>query len=124
VLSGVLLEVSKVNKLLDFSYLHENILVPTIDLAVEREYLNKSEAKILRLGIKEQSFKSGDITKILADLTPRQRTHQINKMREAGFIKPIEENARIYVVNFMNNTLMRGLIKVLEQQEFIPPTDK
>jgi len=124
VLSGVLLEVSKVNKLLDFSYLYEHILVPTIEMAVEREYLNKPEAKVLRLGIKEQSFKAGDLTKVLTDLNPRQRTHQINKMREAGFIKPVEENARIYFVNFMNNTLMRGLIKVLEQQEFIPPTDK
>ena len=124
VLTGILDEVTKVNKLLDFSYLYKNILIPTIDLGVERGYLNETEVKILRVGIKKQLFKATDLDESLPALTSRQRTHQLAKMKEIGFIKPIKENSRIYHVNFTNNFLMRSLVRILEKEDFIPAIDQ
>ena len=124
VLAGILVEVTKVNKLLDFKYLYKNILVPTIEHGIDRGYLNSTEAKILRIGIKEQVFKAGDLEKAMEALTPRQRTHQIMKMKEAGFIRPIKEKSRSYHVSFLNNFLMRSLIQTMEKEDFIPPIDK
>jgi len=123
VLSGILIEISKVNKLLDFDYLYINILSPTIEYGAERGYLNEIETSILKAGIKHQSFKSTDLEQSFSGLSPRQRTHQITKMRNSGFIKPLKENGRTYYVNFMNNFLMRGLIRTLENDVFIPPID-
>jgi Fic family protein len=121
VLTGILGEVKKVNQLLDFDYLYKTILVPTINLSIERRYINKEEAKVLSFGIKSQQFIASDLTDTLKGLTSRQRTHLISKMKESGFIKPLQENGRKYYVSFMNNFLMRSLIQVLEREGFIPP---
>lgn len=120
-LTGILGEVSKVNKLLDFDYLYHKILVPTINLGVERRYINKDEAKVLNIGIKKQKFKAGELNEALNYLTSRQKTHLLSKMKEAGFIAPMTDNGRTYYVSFMNNYLMRSLMHVLEKEKFVPP---
>lgn len=124
VLDGILKEVSKVNKLLDFDFLYRHIMVPTIELGVERGYLNSVEATILSVGIKRQKFKAADLDDVLKKLSPRQRTHQLAKMKDAGFIKPLKDKGRTYYVSFKNNFLMRSVITILEKQGFIPPIDK
>ncbi len=123
VLSGILSEISKVNKLLDFEYLYEHILVPTIDLAVERGYLNKNEESILRVGIELQEFKSSDLDNAQLGLTQRQRTHAITKTKESGYIRSVTNKGRSYHVVFMNNFLMRCLVQILEKEKFIPKID-
>jgi len=123
VLSGILEEVTKVNKLLDFDFLYKNILVPTIKLGAERGYLNKAEAKVLNIGILKQSFKATELDEAFEGLTSRQKTHLIAKMKESGFIRPLKENGRTYCVSFMNNFLMRSLIQVLKRENFIPAID-
>lgn len=123
VLSGILGEVTKINQLLDFDYLSKSILIPTIEHGVDRGYLNQVEAEILKIGIKHQKFQSSDLDHILFNFSPRQRIHQIKKMKDSGFIRPFQENGRTYYVNFMNNFLMRGLIQTLEKEKFIPPID-
>ncbi|WP_417659150.1 Fic family protein [Pseudidiomarina sp.] len=120
VLTGILHEVTKVNKLLDFEFLYGKILVPTLDLAKERGYLTKEEARVLSIGIEKQHFKAGELDDTLDSLTVRQRTHLIAKMKDAGFIRPLKPNGRTYSVSFMNNYLMRSLIQVLEREDFIP----
>lgn len=124
VLTGILKEVTKVNNLLDFNFLYKKVLVPTIDLGIERGYLNKDEAKVLTVGIKKQKFKASELDDVLENLSTRQRTHLISKMKESGFIKPLEKNGRTYYVSFMNNFLMRSLIQVLEKENFIPPINQ
>ncbi len=124
VLTGILEEVTKVNKLLDFEYLLKNVLTPTINLGIERGYLNKEEAKVLTFGIKKQRFKANELNEALDDLTSRQKTHLISKMKDSGFIKPLTENGRTYYVSFMNNYLMRSLIQILEKENFIPPINQ
>jgi len=123
VLSGILEEVTKVNKLLDFDFLYKNILAPTIKLGADRGYINKEEAKVLNLGILKQSFTANELDEAFDGLTSRQKTHLISKMKESGFIKPLKENGRTYYVSFMNNFLMRSLIKILEKEKFIPSID-
>jgi Fic family protein len=123
VLGGVLGEISKINRLLDFDYLLENILMPTVLYGQERKYLTDLEASALKVGIKKQVFKSSDLDSIFKGMTPRQKTHQIAKMKDNGFIQPLEEGGRTYYVNFMNNYLMRGLIRVLEKEGFVPAVD-
>ncbi|KPD24301.1 MULTISPECIES: Fic family protein [Idiomarina] len=120
VLTGILHEVTKVNKLLDFKLLYKKILVPTLELAIERGYINSEEARVLSVGIKKQHFKAGELKEELGALSARQRTHLVSKMKESGFIRPLKENGRTYSVSFMNNFLMRSLIQVLEKEDFIP----
>lgn len=121
VLTGICKEISKVNKLLDHSYLLENILKPSISLGRDRGLINKTEEDILKMGVEKQSFKSSDLETILLDTTPSQRSRVIAKLKLNGLIQPLKENGREYCVVFNNNYLMRSLIQTLEQEEFIPP---
>lgn len=120
VLQGIVDEISKVNKLLDFEYLHTNILLPTIEMANDKGYLSKIEVNVLLKGISIQKFKASELEDALVGLNSRQRTHQLSKMKETGLIMPLEKGARTYFVNFMNNFLMRCLIQILEKEQFIP----
>jgi Fic family protein len=121
VLEGILAEVTKINKLLDFSYLKTKILHPTIERSLARKYLTKSEARILAAGINHQEFNSSDLSSTLSGLSSRQRTHQISKMKKANFIQPTKKGGQTYYVNFVNNYLMRSLIQILSEESFIPP---
>jgi len=120
VLTGICAEISKVNKLLDHSYLSDSVLKPAIAIGRERGLINKQEESVLKMGVERQLFKASDITNILPKLTSRQRTHLITRLKANGLIKPLKENGREYIVLFNNNYLMRSLIQMLEHENFIP----
>lgn len=99
--------------------MHQKILVPTINLGIERGSLGKEEAKVFNSGKKK--CKASELGEALDGLTPRSRTHLTSKMKDSGFIRPLIANGQTYCVSFMNNFLMRSLIQVLEKENFIPP---
>jgi Fic family protein len=124
VLKGILEEITKINRLTDYTYLAKHVLIPTINTGLDRGYLNKVESEILKRGIIAQQFKAFDIGNWIRGLSPRQKTHLIGKLKYNGFIRPIKQNGRTYFVNFMNNFLMRGLVQTLEKEGFVPPIDQ
>ena len=124
VLIGICDEISKVNKLLDHDYLCKEILKPAIILGRERGFINKKEEQLLKMAAEKQIFKSSDIGEVLPELSSRQRTHIISRLKSKGMISPIKEKGRGYALSFRHNYLMRSLIQVLEQESFIPFNDE
>jgi len=120
VLGGVLVEIEKINRLLEHSVLLEEVLLPTLHRAHQQNVINDNELKVLVVAVKKQVFKSGDLP---ASLSPRQRTQVIAKLKEAKFIEPLKEGGREYIINFVSNPLMRSLLFILEKQGFIPSID-
>lgn len=120
VLSGMLDELRKVDRLTDASYLIERILTPALHYARERELVTPMEERVLlataRLGI----AKASDLKDVTPELNERQRTYQIGKLVERGMLAPIREGARQYTVGFANNFLIRGVIRALSSEGFIP----
>ena len=124
VLTGISSEIVKIDDLLDYEYLSNNILRPAIQHALDRKVVNKEEAAVLMLGIadkRRQSFKAGDISD---NFTARQKTHMIKKLRDMGYIVPLKKSSRSYCVNFSRSHLLRGVIINLEVNNFIPPIDE
>lgn len=72
------------------------------------------------MAIKSGVVKSGDLTSVLPDLSSSQRTYLIKKLVGQGMLLPISEGARQYTIGFSNNYLIRGVIKSLREQGFIP----
>ena len=124
VLTGICDEISKVNRLLDHSYLSTKVLKPAIVIGRDRGLINKREEAVLKMGVEKQHFKSSDVAKVLPLLSPRQRTHMIAKLKQSGMIRSLKEGGRQYFVAFHNNYLMRGLIQMLERENFIPAIDE
>lgn len=123
VLTGVCAEISKINKLLDHDYLVSNILKPAISKGRERELITATEEKVLKMGVAKQTFKSSDISSLKLNLSTRQITLLIAKLKSNKLISATKEKGREYFVSFQNNYLMRSLIQQLESEKFIPPID-
>lgn len=122
VLQGILGELRKVDRLTDFTYLSDNILLPAIAFARERELITMTEARILQIGAQVGITKASDLSPAMPGMTSAQRTYQIRKLVERKMLLPIKEGARQYTLGFSNSFLLRGIIHALSEQGFIPPT--
>lgn len=122
VLSGMLNELRKVDRLTDATYLIERILTPALHYARERELVTPMEEQVLLATAQMGIAKASDLKKAMPNLTERQRTYQIGKLVERGMLAPIHEGARQYTVGFANNFLIRGVIRSLSNEGFIPDT--
>lgn len=122
VLVGMLDELRKIDRLTDAGYLIERILTPALHHARERELVTLMEEQILlataRLGV----AKASDLKAAMPTLSERQRTYQIGKLIERGMLAPIREGARQYTIGFANSFLIRGVIRALSHEGFIPDT--
>ncbi|MVV46719.1 Fic family protein [Pseudomonas sp. PB120] len=120
VLRGVKEEIAKVDRLTHYTYLKHSILLPAVAFARQREWITKTEEAVLETAITEGIVKSASLTSRLPGLTASQRTYLIKKLVGQGMLLPINEGARQYTIGFSNNYLIRGVIKGLREQGFIP----
>jgi len=125
VLEGIRGELEKVDKLTNYGYLTEYILLPAVAFARSREWITEAEEQVLACAIKMKVVRSGDIAVTLPKLTAGQRTYQIKKLVQQGMLVPVSAGSRQYTIGFSSNYLIRGVIKALREQGFIPePLDK
>ncbi|MEE3508897.1 Fic family protein [Pseudomonas sp. 10C3] len=125
VLEGVRDELAKVDRLTQYAYLTKSILNPAIAFARERRWITETEESVLSVAIKAKVVKSADLSGVLPKLKSAQRTYLIKKLVDQGMLLPISEGARQYTIGFSNNYLIRGVIKALRDQGFIPePLEK
>ena len=119
-LSGISSELKKVDQLTNHAFLSKKILYPAIYFSSERGLINPLESKVLKRCVELGTIKAGDLRTVLPDLKPTQVTYQIGKLIERGLLQPLEEGARTYTAKFSNSYLIRGVIKVLREDGFIP----
>lgn len=122
VLGGIKDELHKVDRITDYSYLKDKILMPALAYSRSRELITDQEGLILSAAIKKDNgaIKASDIETLMPELTPRQRTYLIHKLVGQRMIQPIKEGARSYTINFSNNYLLRSVVFALEKEGFIP----
>lgn len=121
VLSGIRDELNKIDRLADYAHLQARVLLPAVAFARARELVTAREEAVLVATIKGGVVKASDLEPALAGLNVNQRTYQIRKLVEAGMLQPIKEGARQYAIGFANNMLLRGVIRALTDEGFIPP---
>lgn len=122
VLSGVLDEMNKVDQLLNYEFLRQRVLNPAIKYALERQQVTKLEAAVLEASLRSEAavVKSVDLVPVMPDMTSQQRTYQIRKLVDRHMLIPLTEGARSYYAGFANSYLLRGVMRMLQQEGFIP----
>ena len=120
VLTGVRDELTKVDRLADYSHLKAQVLLPALTHARQRQWVTSAEEAVLSATIKAGVVKAGDLTEAMPGLNPTQRTYQIGKLVASGMLQPVKPGARQYAIGFSHNTLLRGVIRALADQGFIP----
>jgi len=120
VLQGILDELRKVDRLTDFSYLSSRILGPALIFAKERGLITAMEEHVLHITAKNGIAKAADLAVAMPGMSAAQRTYQIRKLVERKMLQPITKGARQYTIGFSNNYLMRGVVRALSDEGFIP----
>lgn len=123
VLQGLRNEIEKIDKLLNYSYLQKEILLPTIHHSVERQYITESESKILKRVIEKQVVQASDLSDIFPGKLSAEISRQIRKLLDAKMLVSEDEGKRKYVIRFDNNFLLRGIIKSLGEKGFLAVRD-
>ncbi|MBL8448222.1 MAG: Fic family protein, partial [Zoogloeaceae bacterium] len=120
VLSGVRDELNKIDRLADYKHLQAKVLLPALAHARERRLVTAQEEAVLVATIKAGTVKAGDLEAALRGLNVNQRTYQIRKLVDAGMLQPVKPGARQYTIGFANNMLLRGVVRALTDEGFIP----
>jgi len=122
VLQGMLEELRKVDRMVDFTYLADTVLGPAIVHARERELITAMEARVLHAVVRKGVAKAADLGSAMPGMSAAQRTYQIRKLVERKMLLPVHEGARQYTLGFSNSHLLRGIVRVLSAEGFIPAT--
>lgn len=123
VLGGIAEELKKLDKLTDYAFLKQKILVPALLASKERKIITHEEFVVLRLCIEKGQVRAADLDEKLPELSRRQRSYLLKKLLENKMLKR-EETAYVYSIKFTNNFLLRGVMKELAEQGFAPPLDQ
>ena len=118
VLKGLLNELKKTEKFADKEFVQTNILYPILQDAHQSGSISDEIEKALSVPVQKPVFQSGDLANIWPDSFNRSRN--VRKLLNARLIKPINEGARKYVLNFSTGPLMRSLISVFFKQGILP----
>lgn len=121
VLTGVRDELNKVDRLADYRHLQAKVLQPALAYARQRQLVTPQEEAVLAATIKAGVVKAGDVAAAMPGLNATQRTYQLKKLVESGMLQPVKAGARQYTIGFSHNTLLRGVIRALTDEGFIPP---
>ncbi|MCO5977035.1 Fic family protein [Ideonella oryzae] len=121
VLGGIHDELAKVSRLADYTHLQNTVLLPAVAHARERQLITHQEEAVLQATLRAGTVKAGDLETALPGLNASQRTYQIRKLVESGMLQPVRPGARQYTLGFTHNMLLRGVVKALTDQGFVPP---
>jgi len=123
VLSGLKTEIEKIDSLLDYEFLSSKILLPALEFSLERQIITATEEKILRIAVQKQVFQAADIKPLFPGTLSSQISRVLHGLKEKKMITPIEDGARKYHMHFINSYLLRGVIKALSDNGFVPIKD-
>ncbi len=116
-------EIEKIDNLLDYKFLKKNILLPTIDFAINRWNITKEEYDILKILVEKQEIQAEDIKHLFPGKLSASISRYLKWLKDKKMISSINEKSRKYVLDFTSSYLVRGVIKALDENNFISIKD-
>ncbi len=119
-LLGLKNEIEKIDSLLSSSYVRDIILLPAIKYSHERKVVTDMEYEVLKFLISkpEMQMKSEELSRFGINKS-LQKSRFIARLRDKKIISATKNGGRFYTINFVNNYLLRGVIKMLEDNGFV-----
>ncbi|MCB1114636.1 MAG: Fic family protein [Chlamydiia bacterium] len=124
VLRGLKLEIEKIDRLCNYGYLKDEILLPAIKLIEKEEKISKTEANILIKTVSQQVIQAKDLKDLFRGKASSEISRQIKRMIEKKLLDNEEEGKRRYIINLQNSYLYRAIIHFLGEKGFLPVNDK
>lgn len=122
VLNGIKTEIKKIDKLLDAEFSINNIINPSLDLALDKKQLNQLEYQILKIATTKSPFQVGDVKHLFGQSSSSRvsASRMLAKLKKENFIMIHPNFKQKYVLRFSNNYLLRGVMRQLDQHGLLP----
>jgi Fic family protein len=120
VLKGLKAEIEKIDRLTDYKVLSKEILYPAIQYSLEQEHIKFTESKILKKAVEKQIIQASDLKSIFPGKIGSEISRQIRKLIDKKMLRPLKPNGKKYIMVFGNNYLLRGIIRSLDKEGFLP----
>lgn len=120
VLSGLKLEIEKVNQLTDYDFLRSKILFPAVQDAFSRGFISELEEKILALSLEKREIKLADVMERDKKLSSRTVSRAFQTLKDKKMLSGQTENSRIYRINFIESKLLPCIISAFDKNGFLP----
>ncbi|MCC6598873.1 MAG: Fic family protein [Alphaproteobacteria bacterium] len=119
-LNGLKNQIEKINHLMNREYTRDIILLPALKYALERQHITSQEFDILSLLVKskEMTVRSMDLGQF-GIKTSAQKSYVMKKLRDKRMVESTTKGGRTYTIKFVNNYLLRSVIKTLENNGFV-----
>ena len=124
VLKGLKEKIEKIDKLSDYEFLRKEILMPSINLSLERKYITDLESKVLKRAVDLQVISAADVKSIFPGKVDSEVSRQIKKLIDQKMLTQEKEGGRKYVLRFDNSYLLRSIIQLLGDKGFLPVWDE
>lgn len=121
-LAGVKKEVDRVNELLEETFTKNQIIIPALDFALNKQRINELEYKMLKVAVEKNVVQASDFKPLFpADISHVNISKAIRKLRAQNFLTPLgSKNARRYAIKLNRNSLTLGVVMQLDQQGYLP----
>ncbi len=120
VLQGLEAEMTKINKLLNRTFLNDRILLPTIQYAKNYHLIKDDEFAVLNYLLKNNTFKITDLRDIFkGSKNDPQINYLVKKMNERRLLQKTPQSDRKYAFCFNNPILLRGVVEQLASNGFV-----
>lgn len=121
VLSGLLEEIKKIDRLSDYEYLRETILLPALSDAQSNGRLSLDDYRALCIVARKQVAMSGDLREAFSrGLSTANLSRKAQALLQARLLMPEKTGGRKYVLSLANPYLMPSITKRLAQEGFLP----
>lgn len=123
VLDGLKSEIEKIDRLLDYNFFRDEIVLPSLKLSLDRKLITPREENILKWTInnKSQTVVNSDIRKnIMKGKSSQQISNELKSLIERKMLMPLNDSPRRYFLRFDNNYLLRGVMQILKEKGFLP----
>lgn len=81
------------------------------------------EAKVLKIAVEKQVIQASDLKAIFEGKKASEISRNIGRLKDKKMLAPVDEGTRKYIIRFDNNFLLRGIIKLLGDKDFLPIKD-
>lgn len=122
VLKGLKAEIEKIDRLSDYGFLRDRLLLPAIDELADRDGINGRERSILRAAaLGGAPIANAEArTAIGGGLSTAHVSRIIAGLRERRLLVPEAEGGRSYSLGFSDSPLLRTIMRALDREGFLP----
>lgn len=120
VLSGLKREKEKVDKLCDYNYVRDQLLFPALHYSFERQHITEEERRLMERAVRRELIQNEDVRELYPWASSSTASQKLKKLRDREFLVSLDDNSRVYRPCFTRSVLMRGLMRALDAEGFLP----